>query len=152
VLKQALLRAQGPLLLPEFLPEAIRTGAASVRSAESPVADDGATSLEGSPVLGPSASPDHERGTGGELTSPEALDWGAFLEDRLRAGSQDLYAEAMALIERSLVTRVLRHTQGNQAQAAKVLGITRGSLRTKIRTLGITIERSVWSVNNEGGS
>ena len=46
-------------------------------------------------------------------------------------------------MERSLVTRVLRHTGGNQLQAAKILGITRGSLRTKVRTLGITIERSV---------
>ena len=43
-------------------------------------------------------------------------------------------------MERSLLTRVLRHTGGNQVQAAKLLGITRGSLRTKIRTLGIQIE------------
>jgi two-component system, NtrC family, nitrogen regulation response regulator GlnG len=57
----------------------------------------------------------------------------------------------MALVERSLVTRVLRHTRGNQLQAAKILGITRGSLRTKIRTLGITIERAVWSADDQGG-
>jgi DNA-binding protein Fis len=41
---------------------------------------------------------------------------------------------------------VLRHTSGRQLQAAKILGITRGSLRTKLRALGITIGRSV-----EGG-
>ena len=70
-------------------------------------------------------------------------DWEGFLDDRLRAGSQDLYAEALAVMERSLLTRVLRHTGGNQVQAAKLLGITRGSLRDKIRTLGITIARSV---------
>jgi two-component system nitrogen regulation response regulator GlnG len=46
-------------------------------------------------------------------------------------------------MERHLLSRVLRHTGGNQLQAAKILGITRGSLRTKIRALGITIEKTV---------
>ena len=54
-------------------------------------------------------------------------------------------------MERSLLTRVLRHTGGNQVQAAKLLGITRGSLRTKIRTLGIQIGRSVWSAGDQPG-
>jgi two-component system nitrogen regulation response regulator GlnG len=115
VLKQALLRAQGPVLLPEFLSPAVR----DVATAD------------------------------GVATTQETIDWDAFLEERLRSGSQDLYAEAMTLIERSLVIRVLRHTRGNQLQAAKILGITRGSLRTKIRTLGITIERSVWSSGDQ---
>ena len=66
-------------------------------------------------------------------------------------GPQDLYAESLSVMERSLLTRVLRHTGGNQVQAAKLLGITRGSLRTKIRTLGITIERSVWSAGDQPG-
>ena len=55
-------------------------------------------------------------------------------------------------MERSLLTRVLRHTRGNQLQAAKVLGITRGSLRTKIRALGITINREVWSDDDQADS
>jgi two-component system nitrogen regulation response regulator GlnG len=38
---------------------------------------------------------------------------------------------------------VLQHTGGNQVQAARLLGITRGSLRTKIRELGITISRNI---------
>ena len=109
------MRAQGPVLLADFLP-------ASVRGEEEPA--------------GSAAAP---------------FDWEGFLDDRLRVGSQDLYAEALALMERSLVTRVLRHTGGNQLQAAKILGITRGSLRTKIRTLGIQIERSVWSGDDQPG-
>ena len=43
-------------------------------------------------------------------------------------------------MERQLITRVLQQTSGNQVQAARILGITRGSLRTKIRALQITIE------------
>jgi DNA-binding NtrC family response regulator len=115
VLKQALLRAKGPVLLPDFLP-------ASARGEEEP--------------------------TG---TSPAPFDWEGFLDDRLRSGSQDLYAESLSMMERSLLTRVLRHTGGNQVQAAKLLGNTRGSLRTKIRTLGITIERAVWSTGDQWG-
>jgi two-component system nitrogen regulation response regulator GlnG len=42
-----------------------------------------------------------------------------------------------------LLTKVLCATDGNQSKAAKILGITRGSLRTKIRSLGIAIERVV---------
>ena len=53
------------------------------------------------------------------------------LRRRLREESQDLYAELLAQMERFLLTRVLMHTAGNQVQAARILGITRGSLRTK---------------------
>jgi two-component system nitrogen regulation response regulator GlnG len=53
-------------------------------------------------------------------------------------------------MERLLLTAVLRHTAGNQVQAARILGITRGSLRTKIRALGIKIGRSVWSDDDQG--
>jgi two-component system nitrogen regulation response regulator GlnG len=46
-------------------------------------------------------------------------------------------------MERIVLTRVLQHTAGNQVQAARILGITRGSLRTKIRDLGIVIKQTV---------
>jgi two-component system nitrogen regulation response regulator GlnG len=71
------------------------------------------------------------------------VDYHGFIEARLTAGSEDLYAELLTVMERHLLTRVLNHTGGNQLQAARILGITRGSLRTKIRALGIIIERSV---------
>jgi two-component system nitrogen regulation response regulator GlnG len=104
VLKQALLRATGPILLPDFLPPLGQAEPARV-----------------------SSNPD----------------WGSYIQGRLAADSEDLHAELLALVERHLLTRVLSHTDGNQVQAARILGITRGSLRTKIRALGITIERSV---------
>lgn len=52
-----------------------------------------------------------------------------------------LYAEAIAETERKLISRVLQHTSGNQAQAARILGITRVSLRKKLRTHGIDLHR-----------
>ena len=62
-----------------------------------------------------------------------------FIDLQLRSGSTSLYADAVALLERRLLTTVLQHTAGNQSQAAKILGITRGSLRNKIRQHHITI-------------
>jgi two-component system nitrogen regulation response regulator GlnG len=47
------------------------------------------------------------------------------------------------MMERYLLTRVLRETGGNQSLAAKILGITRGSLRNKIRALGLSIDHVV---------
>jgi two-component system response regulator AtoC len=78
------------------------------------------------------------------------FDWDAFVGGQIAIGSTDLYAESLERMEREVLVRVLRHTGGNQLQAAKILGITRGSLRTKIRALGISINREVWSDDDQG--
>ena len=54
-----------------------------------------------------------------------------FIDERLQAGSTSLHAEALAFMERVLLTKVLKHTGGNQSQAAKILNITRGTLRSR---------------------
>ncbi|HJZ60395.1 MAG TPA: sigma-54 dependent transcriptional regulator [Gemmataceae bacterium] len=121
VLKQSLLRMQGPVLLADFLPDHVRR------------------------PTGPTGSPDP--------TAPDALfDWDAFVSGRIAAATENLYAEGLERMEREVLVRVLRHTAGNQLQAARILGITRGSLRNKIRTLGISIARSVWSEDDQGDS
>jgi two-component system nitrogen regulation response regulator GlnG len=66
-----------------------------------------------------------------------------FIEEQLGTGTENLYDQALRRMERILLGRVLQHTNGNQVQAAKILGITRGSLRNKLRELGITIGRTV---------
>ncbi|HYH69579.1 MAG TPA: sigma-54 dependent transcriptional regulator [Urbifossiella sp.] len=81
-----------------------------------------------------------------------AFDWDEFVGGRIAAGTEGLYAEALERMEREVLVRVLRHTGGNQLQAAKLLGITRGSLRTKIRALGITIRSGVWSDDDQPDS
>ena len=47
------------------------------------------------------------------------------------------------LIVAALSGPILGETAGNQSQAAEMLGITRGSLRNKIRSMGIVIEQVV---------
>ena len=70
------------------------------------------------------------------------------LNERLEAQSTNLYAESLEMIERYVITRVLRITKGNQSKAAKMLGITRGSLRNKIHALGISIDQVVHIENS----
>jgi two-component system nitrogen regulation response regulator GlnG len=62
------------------------------------------------------------------------------IEDRLQAGTQHLYAEWQALTERRLLAQVLRHAGGNLSLAAKILGIHRATLRSKLAAHGVTGE------------
>jgi len=70
-------------------------------------------------------------------------DLSRFIDERLQGKTSDLYAETVEMMERYLITRVLRLTGGNQSKAAAMLGITRGSLRNKIHVLGISIGQVV---------
>jgi two-component system nitrogen regulation response regulator GlnG len=78
-----------------------------------------------------------------------AVDFESYVDGRLHAGSTALHAEALDYMERVVLTRVLRHTAGNQSRAARILHITRGTLRSRIRQLGINIRQAV---NVEAGS
>jgi DNA-binding NtrC family response regulator len=92
----------------------------------------------------PPLKPEKANGTPGL-----AATWDRFLDDRLKADSQNLHAEWQDLSERHLITRVLAHTKGNQVHAAKILGLSRNCLRGKIRALGITIAKAVSSDNGQ---
>jgi two-component system nitrogen regulation response regulator GlnG len=76
-------------------------------------------------------------------TGEAVPDWDAFIRGRIAAGSESLYDEALSAMERHLILRVLEQT-GSQRQAARVLGIARETLRTKLRALNIQTGRSVW--------
>jgi two-component system nitrogen regulation response regulator GlnG len=69
----------------------------------------------------------------------EELPMSLLIEKLLAAGTGDLLAEMTRRMERLLIKRILEHTDGNQRQAAQILGITRGCLRHKLPSLGITI-------------
>jgi two-component system nitrogen regulation response regulator GlnG len=109
VLKQALLRASGAVLLPAFLPD-----------------------LPGSPA---ESGPAPVAGAG--------LGLEAFIRQRLGPDAQDLYAETHRQVDRVLLPLVLEYTGGNQHQAARLLGIARQTLRTKLRDLGLHVTHSV---------
>jgi Fis family transcriptional regulator len=49
----------------------------------------------------------------------------------------DLYALFLKEVEKPLLQVVLRETNGNLSMAAKVLGINRGTLRTRLNKYGL---------------
>ncbi len=49
----------------------------------------------------------------------------------------NLYQLALAEVERPLLEAILHHTHGNQSRAANCLGISRGTLRKKLKTHGL---------------
>jgi two-component system nitrogen regulation response regulator GlnG len=117
VLKQALLRASGTVLLPGFLPALAEetgdtvTGSSFERAAESPPEKD--------------------------------LDLEGFIRGRLGPDASDLYSEVHRQVDRILLPQVLEYTRGNQHQAARLLGIARQTLRLKLRDLGLHVTHSV---------
>jgi two-component system nitrogen regulation response regulator GlnG len=71
------------------------------------------------------------------------LDVAGLTADLLRAGETDVYRRVCASVDRVVVETVLRYTRGNQAQASELLGISRTTLRAKLRALGMTVEKSL---------
>lgn len=114
-LKKAVLNTSGPVLLPVFLPPPI-CGISSAMASELPKADS---------------------------TAQGSVEWDSFVDTQLQNGSEAIYDDTLARMERWLLTRVLRYTGGNQLQAAARLGITRTTLRTKLFKLGIAIGKVV---------
>jgi two-component system nitrogen regulation response regulator GlnG len=79
----------------------------------------------------------------GESSAAARFNFEDFTRQRLEAGTTDLHAEALLELDRILLPTALRFTNGNQYQAAKVLGMARQTLRLRLRELGITISKSV---------
>jgi two-component system nitrogen regulation response regulator GlnG len=76
----------------------------------------------------------------GETPGAEAdFSFEAFILRRLEEGTTTLSAEAHQHLDRLLLRLALRSTRGNQVQAARVLGISRQTLRAKIRELGLSV-------------
>jgi two-component system nitrogen regulation response regulator GlnG len=56
---------------------------------------------------------------------------------------KDPKLKIMMAVERELITRALAETNGNQVRAAKILGITRATLRKRIEKFGIATRLEV---------
>ena len=116
VLRQTLLQATGTVLAPEFLPTAVTSGERTI-----------------------AGEPQVDETTEGDLPH----DLRRFIRSRLDAKSSNIHAETLEMMERYLLNEILTIAEGNQSEASRILGITRGSLRHKIRSLGISIESKV---------
>jgi two-component system nitrogen regulation response regulator GlnG len=73
--------------------------------------------------------------------SSGVIDVGAVVDDLLRQGATDIHARVVALAEREMFARVLRHTHGHQTRASELLGINRATLRARLRDLGLALDK-----------
>lgn len=81
-----------------------------------------------------------ERNSLKELVSLEEkiIELGDSLYNEKRGG---LYKSILDIIEKPLIEHVLERTEGNQLKAARILGLNRNTIRSKIKRLGIAVDR-----------
>lgn len=53
------------------------------------------------------------------------------------AEAHNLYDIFLAEFEKPLLIATLKHTRGNQSKTAQILGLNRGTLRTKLKAYGL---------------
>jgi two-component system nitrogen regulation response regulator GlnG len=111
--KQAMLNASGHLILPEFLPDYLLQPPAK----ETPI------------KVTPGAA------------DGEALDLPALIDALLQKPDGQLHDKVIAAVERVLFVKVLQHTHGNQVKASDLLGLNRSTLRHRLRTLGLAMDK-----------
>ncbi|MHB1426278.1 MAG: sigma-54-dependent transcriptional regulator [Gemmataceae bacterium] len=70
----------------------------------------------------------------------------------IRKGGTNLYGDAVAALERVLLPCILRHTGNHQTRASELLGISRATLRQKLRSLGLTIGLTVFESGGDEGT
>jgi DNA-binding NtrC family response regulator len=65
------------------------------------------------------------------------------VRELLKSRSTNVYAMATEYMEKYVITEVLKETNGNQSQAAEILGITRGKLRDRITSFNIVLKSDI---------
>ena len=78
-----------------------------------------------------------------ETASPMSLDVGQRLRDLVRAGESDIYRRLCLEVDRVILDIALQHTRGNQVLASQLLGMSRNTLRAKLRTLGLSLQKQL---------
>jgi two-component system nitrogen regulation response regulator GlnG len=114
VIREALLASAGPTLLPEFLPGELRRESDGEREPDA--------------KLGPTVLEDWH-------SLPE------FVENAAARGETDVYRRALQRFDRLVIASVIRRVGGQQNQAAEILGLSRATLRAKLRHLRMTVEK-----------
>lgn len=81
---------------------------------------------------------------GHDLSLEDYLDqkMGDFVKGMHTGAAKNLHPMLISAVERPLISSALRETQGNQIQAAELLGLNRNTLRKKITDLHIPLKRS----------
>jgi two-component system nitrogen regulation response regulator GlnG len=88
----------------------------------------------------------------GDETTPGTIigeeDWQMLprlVESWITQGESDVYRRALEHFDRLLVSRALQQSSGNQARASEILGLSRVTLRAKLRASGLAVSKQVTS-------
>jgi two-component system nitrogen regulation response regulator GlnG len=86
----------------------------------------------------------------GEIAQPlppcaeqEAVNITHLVARLLQEGDPEIYRKVGLAVDRAVMRTALLHTRGNQVLASQLLGISRTTLRAKLRKLGIVIEKQL---------
>jgi DNA-binding NtrC family response regulator len=142
VIKQAVLKSVGPVLMPDFLPDFVVAGEPAVATVDA-TSTESVSVVEAAGNSTESPEPTPASSEADSSSVPARSDWDSFVAEQISVGSRSIYDDAVQLAEKQVISRILRHTDGNQVKASELLGITRTTLRNKIKQYGITIARIV---------
>jgi nitrogen regulation protein NR(I) len=123
VIRRALVVAKGSAILLDALPSEVTSGR--------------------SPTDSPPPGLDRPASAGSEARPESPPDVPALVRVLFHWARQDRKLKVIPAVERELVIQALRETQGNQVQAASLLGITRATLRKRIERFGIKREVAI---------
>ena len=82
----------------------------------------------------------------GDIKAQLQLLLSLIVEKTFKEQTNSLYADVIEEVEKVLIIEILRQTQGNQSQAATLLGISRPTLKDKIEKLGIKKEINIQEI------
>lgn len=149
VVRQSVLNTSGTVLGPDSLPSFVTELDPATPSTELPPAYSGATGIITAPpsqaatMLQPGNLDRFDPADSICFQSAATCSLPEFIDQRMLAATNNLYAEALEELERYLLARVLTATGGNQSKTAKILGITRGKVRDRIAAFEIQMDRTV---------
>jgi len=115
VVRESLLRSSGSVLLSEFLP----------------------------PELLRDESSDDEQADSTLIVEEDWQTLSRLVETWISQGETDVYRRALEHFDRLLVSRALQQSGGNQARASDILGLSRVTLRVKLRATGLAVAKQV---------
>ncbi len=116
VIREALIVSAGSAILPDFLPAELHQAEAAEAESDS----------ENSPI-------------------PE-MAWGTlsqFVEAAVAKGETDVYRRAIEQFDRLVISHVMQHAGGQQNRAAEILGLSRVTLRAKLRHMQMFVEKTL---------